>query len=114
VDAGRLQRAGIYDGAEDAGNRDTFWRWERKGSDVSRISDSNGAAIGGDWRGPWANRQPCARAGDCDAALGSVGVRPVDTDVRSAVCWSLPGLLACWLPAANARANVDPLVGAAV
>jgi len=49
----------------------------------ARIGDSNGAAIGGDWRGPWADRQPGAREGDCDTALGSVGVRPVDAHVRS-------------------------------
>jgi len=84
---------GVHDGAENTRNRDTLGTGsERLG--CSRIGDSNGVAIGGDWRGPWTDRQPRAREGDCDAALGSVGVRSVDADVCSGAAYY--NRAGCW------------------
>jgi len=109
VTIGVYQRAGVHDGATNARDWDSNGAGsERLGR--ARIGDSNG---GCDWWGigvgPWADRQPGAREGDCDTALGSVGVRPVDAHVRSNAAghYRAAGMLDS--PPQRA-ANVDPLV----
>src|SRR6267378_1331324 len=72
-----VQRAGVHDGAADARDWDSHGAG---GEELGRAGDgdSNGIAAGGDWRGAWVDCEPCDWAGDCDAAMGSVGVRSVD------------------------------------
>ncbi len=76
-----LQRAGVHHDTQNTRDRNTHGA----GSEGLRClghGDSNGAAAGGNRRGAWADCQRGNWASDCDAAVGSVGVRSVDAHVR--------------------------------